>query len=157
LRARDSFAGNFGEENLRLVRELKLNGLVSVKQYLPHRESIRLLAESDVLFLPLFSFVDGPRNYMYTGKLFEYLGARKPILAALPEGDARDLVERARAGWCVDPRDVDAIKALLGQLVERKMAGTLRIHPHEQLIMQFERREQTGRLAALFDSLLSGR
>ncbi len=156
-RIRLSFAGNFGEHNLGLVRKLGLDRLVSVKGYLPHIDSVRLLMESDVLFLPVFRFVDGPRNYHYPGKIFEYLGTHKPILAAVPEGDARELVQRARAGWCVDPRDVDTIKALLKQLAERKTAGTLKTDPDKQFIMQFERREQTGQLAALFDSLLSGR
>ncbi len=149
-----SFAGLFGDENLKLITELGLEKVVSVKGYVPHVEANRLLMESDVLFFPLMSPSDGRRSYVHGGKAFEYLGTRKPVLAAVPHGDPRDLIEQARAGWCVDPHDVGAIKTLLAEMIERKAAGTLRTEPDEQFIRQFERRELTRRLASLFDSLL---
>jgi len=110
---------------------------------------------SVVLFFPLMSYADGDRSYIYSGKVFEYLATNKPILAAVPTGDARDLITRARAGWCVDPRDVGAIKSLLEDLIEKKMAGTLNTNPDQQYIRRFERRELTRQLAELFDSLVS--
>lgn len=148
-----SFAGIFRDRNVELVRELELEKIVSVKGYLPHAESLQLLTESDVLFLPLLSWKDGRRSYIYTGKIFEYLATKKPILAAVPEGDARDLIREARAGWCVDPHDVDAIKALLEDLIEKKMAGTLSVDLDDHVIARFDRREAAKKLAAIFDSL----
>ena len=50
-----SFAGRFGSANMRHVRRLGLEHLVSVKGYLPHDQSIQLLMDSDVLFLPMLS------------------------------------------------------------------------------------------------------
>jgi glycosyltransferase involved in cell wall biosynthesis len=150
-----SFAGIFREKNMELVRELGLQNVVSVKGYLPHADSVRLLVESDVLFLPMMAPGDGRRSYAYSGKLFEYLASRRPILAAVPEGDARDLITRARAGWCVDPRDVNAIKSLLKELIQQKMAGTLVTNPDDRVIQQYDRRYLTGQLAGVFDSLTS--
>jgi len=148
-----SFAGTFGGENEKLVKQLKLEGVVSVKGYVSHSESIRLLQESDVLFFPLPSPSNGERSYIHAGKLFEYLAVRKPILATIPEGDAQDVIQRARAGWCLDPRNVDAIKSLLEDLIARKKAGDIRSTLDEQYIQRFERRELTRQLAALIDSL----
>ncbi len=150
-----SFAGIFGERNEDLVRELGLQDAVSVLGYLPHAESIRLLMESDVLFLPMKRSTDGTRSPNYSGKIFEYMAAKRPILAAVPEGDARDLVKQARAGWCVDPCDVGAIKSLLEELVEKKMAQTLGVDLEEQVVARYERQELTRQLACLFDSLVS--
>lgn len=149
-----AFAGTFGRSNLELVRQLNLENVVSDKGYLPHAQSVQLLMDSDVLFLPLMRSTDGRRSYIYTGKIFEYLATGKPILAAVPDGDARDLIQRARAGWCVDPRDIGAIKALLADLVERKTAQSLTVNPDQQVIAQYERRKLTGQLATLFDSLI---
>ncbi|OHB69070.1 MAG: hypothetical protein A2V70_11580 [Planctomycetes bacterium RBG_13_63_9] len=149
------FAGIFHEKNMELVRELQLENVVSVKGYLPHAESVRLLMESDVLFLPMTAWGGDRRSYIYSGKIFEYLASRRPILAAVPEGDARDLITRARAGWCVDPHDEIAMKSLIKELIERKMAGTLNTSPDEQIIRQFDRRNLTRQLAAVFDSLTS--
>lgn len=148
-----SFAGRFGERNLRLVRELKLEKVVSAKGYQSHDQAVQVLMDSDVLFLPINSEKDGRRSYNLSGKVFEYFAAEKPILAAVPEGDLRDLIERAGAGWCVEPHDVGAIKSLIEELVEKKAAGTLSINPDRRYIMQFERRELTRQLAALFHSL----
>ncbi|NLX95856.1 MAG: glycosyltransferase family 4 protein [Rhodopirellula sp.] len=148
-----AFAGKFGKTNAREVRRLGLEHVVSLKGYLPHSQSVQLLMDSDVLFLTLFSLVNWPRNYVLTGKIFEYLTTGRPILAAVPEGDAREMIGRARAGWCVDPYDVQAMKTLLADLIRRKLDGRLALSPDRQYIGQFERRELTRRLAELFDGL----
>ncbi len=156
-RIRLSFAGRFGEKNKELVHDLRLDNVISIKGYLPHKESTRLLMSSDVLFLPMKSHMNNNgeyRNYNYSGKVFEYLAARKPILAAVPEGDARDLIRDTRTGWSVDPRDIGAIKEILASLMEKKLSGKLNIDPDCELIHQFERRNLTKHLAGVFDSLL---
>ena len=147
-----TFAGSFGEKNRELVRQLKLSDMVSLPGFLPHAQSVPLM-QSDVLFLPILSGRDGRRGYIHSAKTFEYLATGKPILAAAGPGDCRDLIEQARAGWCVDPRDVVAIKALLRRLVQEKFAGTLGIDPHCEFIGRFDRRRLMGQLAALFDRL----
>lgn len=149
-----SFAGEFGEKNLELVKELRLQKVVSARGYLPHAQSVQHLIDSDVLFLPLSSHTDGRRSYTYSGKVFEYMGTKRPILAAVPQGDARDLITEARAGWCVDPHDVGAIKSLVEDLIEKKASGTLNLDANEQYIKRFDRRELTRQLAGLFDSVL---
>jgi glycosyltransferase involved in cell wall biosynthesis len=150
------FAGVFGPRNRELVRSLGLEGIVQEMGYLPHRESIRLLMSSDLLFLPLPSPPEGQRSYHYSGKLFEYLASGRPVLGAIPPGDARDLIVQSRGGWCVDPRDTHAFAQLLCDLVHRKLAGCLQIDADRAVIDQFERRTLTGRLAALFDAVTDG-
>lgn len=145
------FAGAFGEGNRTLIRRLNLEGAVKIKGYLPHAQSINLLLESDVLFLPMTSFPDGRRNYLYSGKVFEYLAARRPILALVPEGDLTDLIGQTTAGWCVDPRDTTAIKSLLVELIARKQDGSLSVESDPALIAPFERSALTERLAAVLD------
>ena len=150
-----TFAGNFGEKNRELVVELGLEDVVCCKGYVPHAESVQVLMDSDVLFLPLMSPSNGERSHIYTGKIFEYLAADRPILAAVPPGDAADLITQISAGWCVNPRDTAAIQSLLEELIEKKTAGTLHnTNRDEQPVAQFERRVLTGKLAALLDSLL---
>jgi glycosyltransferase involved in cell wall biosynthesis len=147
------FAGGFGKANRRHVERLGLGHVVSVQGYLAHDRSVRLLMDCDVLFLPMVSPCDGQRSYNLSGKVFEYLAAGKPILAAVPEGDARDLIRRARAGWCVDPRDVESLRNHLRALVEQKLSGSTGSAPDREYVARFERRELTRQLAALLDSL----
>jgi glycosyltransferase involved in cell wall biosynthesis len=148
------FAGTFGQRNHDLVCTLGLQDVVRELGYVAHRESVRLLVDSDLLFLPLPTPDEGRRSYHYSGKIFEYLAAGRPILGAVPPGDARDLIEQTRAGWCVDPRDTPAFADLLATLMDRKLAGNLRIDPDRQAIGRLERRVLTGQLASLLDSLL---
>jgi len=149
-----SFAGRFGAANEQLVMQLGLSDVVRVLGYLPHTETIELLQQADVLFLPMLTECDGRRSYNASGKIFEYLALRRPILAAVPEGDAADIVRHARAGWVVNPHDVLQMKVILKDLIARKQEDRLHMSPDEEYIQQFERKSLTGELAQLFDNLL---
>jgi glycosyltransferase involved in cell wall biosynthesis len=70
---------------------------------------VRALVECDLLFLPMHDLPKGERARIVPGKTYEYLRAGAPILAAIPEGDAREFVHAAKAGLCVAPSDVEGI------------------------------------------------
>ena len=51
---------------------------------------------------------------MLSGKVFEYIAARRPILAAVPpDGAAADLIRETGAGIVAPPDDVDALREAL--------------------------------------------
>jgi glycosyltransferase involved in cell wall biosynthesis len=61
-----------------------------------------------------------------SGKLYEYLAARRPILASVPpQGAAAELVRDAGAGVVVPPEDGEAIRAALTELIEHWQRGGL--------------------------------
>ncbi len=63
---------------------------------------------------------------MLSGKVFEYLAARRPILAVVPtDGAAAELVREARAGMVVAPDDVNGIKVALEVLHANFVDGGL--------------------------------
>ena len=68
--------------------------LVHFHGYVPHTESVQLLRSADLLFLPMHNLTEGRRVGIIPGKTYEYLAAERPILAAVPAGDARDLSAR---------------------------------------------------------------
>ena len=63
--------------------------------YLPHVDTIRMLRTADLLFLPMQSLPAGERAGLVPGKTYEYLAAARPILAAVPDGDAREILRDA--------------------------------------------------------------
>ena len=78
---------------------------------------------------------------MLSGKVFEYLAAERPILAAVPpEGAAAELIRDTGAGVVAAPDDVPALKAALADLHGRWMAGTL-----DGTRLSADDREQLGR------------
>lgn len=80
-----------------LVAHYKLEHRVEVNKPVPYKESLKMQTEADILLLLLWT--DQAERGVYTGKLFEYLGARRPILAIGSVGNvAADLIVQKHAG-----------------------------------------------------------
>jgi len=139
------FVGKFREENQRLVTRLGLQDTVRVLEYLPHRECIAELRASDVLWMTVGDDVGSP------GKVYEYIGAGKPILGLVPDGYLKSVIQEA-GGIAVPPRDVAAIKKALEELLtrheKRQLGG-----PRREVVEKYDRIALTGALVKLFESL----
>jgi glycosyltransferase involved in cell wall biosynthesis len=84
-------------------------------------ESISLQRRADVLLL-----ITAPDLvWELPGKLFEYIGAGRPVLALADGNEAARVVQETGVGWTVPPLDVPAIADAL----ERIAAGELRLDP----------------------------
>ena len=79
----------------------------------PHGEIIDLVRSADLLFLPMHDLPVGVPARLVPCKTYEYLAAERPILAAVPDGDARELLSRAPGVHLCRPSDVDAMTAAL--------------------------------------------
>jgi glycosyltransferase involved in cell wall biosynthesis len=115
--------------------------------YVSHAQSVAALRTADLLFLPMHNLPVGTRATIVPGKTYEYLASGRPILAAVPDGDARDLLERMPRAIVVRPDDVDAMaKAILDRVDAPRAADA----DHADMAA-YERRAQTERLAEIFD------
>ena len=119
--------------------------------YLPHGEAVALMRSADLLYLAMHGLPHGVRTATVPGKTYEYLAAGRPILAALPDGDARDLLAGLPNVRLCEPGDVDC----LARGVAAARAGELAGAPPAELVERFERRELTRRLAEVFDRVLA--
>ncbi|OGQ89728.1 MAG: hypothetical protein A2289_08870 [Deltaproteobacteria bacterium RIFOXYA12_FULL_58_15] len=86
---------------------------ITIEPFVPHPQAIRAMQEADCLFLS----VAAGAGWMLTSKIFEYLASGQPILAAVPEGDCRDLLHRCGNSVLCDPADVEAVAAALAAAV----------------------------------------
>lgn len=106
------------------IRALSLRynveALVEIFPSVPYRESLRLQQASDVLLLLLW---DTPEEHgVYTGKLFEYIGAGRPILSiGLNHGVAGALINQNMFGAVTSSPDGIAtqLRIWLGQKKEK--------------------------------------
>ncbi|HOP98043.1 MAG TPA: hypothetical protein PLK78_11470, partial [Verrucomicrobiota bacterium] len=80
-------------------------------------------------------------------KTYEYMASGRPILAALPEGDARDYVVNAGTGLVCEPDDVDGMVRILKEQFAAWKAGRQTVTWNREYVEQFERRRLTERLA----------
>ncbi len=103
-----------------LAAQYGIQDQVGVRAEVPFRESARLQAGADILLLLQWNSAAEPG--VFTGKLFEYLGARRPVLAVgLPTGVAPDLVRDRNAGFASD--DVGELSEQLSKWLTQKAAG----------------------------------
>jgi glycosyltransferase involved in cell wall biosynthesis len=141
------FAGNAREEDRQLVKRLNLQNAVYFLGYLPHRECIQCLVESDVLWFVL------DNDYQTPGKLYEYFGSRKPIIASLVDGYTKQVIEECGAAICVPLKDEKAHElAILDQFKRFEQKKLERIQ--ESFSAKFNRLTLTAELAKQFELLL---
>jgi glycosyltransferase involved in cell wall biosynthesis len=124
---------------------------VRLHGYLSHPETVALMRSADLLFLPMQELPPGVRATIVPGKTYEYLATGRPILAAVPEGDVRDILAAAGNAVVCAPRDVDAMVGAILVLLE---GGTL--PPRDPEVMRrYERSSLTGELAEVLDAARS--
>jgi hypothetical protein len=127
-------------------------GFVHEHGYLPHAESIRLMRSADLLFLPMHDLPAGVRATIVPGKTYEYLGSTRPILAAVPDGDAHDWLAELPWAHVARPTDPAAMADIVAALAARKRERGPEPDGDRALVARFERRELTARLARVFDA-----
>lgn len=133
-----------------LIRELSIERIVEIIGYLPHKESIRHMISSDVLLLLLNKVYTKANAQVSTGKLFEYLASRRPILALVPfNTDASKLIKELGAGRVIEPDDVKGIADAIFGMYIKQQKGELRSHSSD--ISRFDRANLTGQLTCILD------
>lgn len=133
-----------------LVAQLRAAGLtddvLELVPYVPHHESVAELRRASALLLAI---PDVAHNAgVLPGKLFEYLGARKPVLAVGPaDSDASRILQEAGAGAVIGHYDEAAFTARLSALVRQwaEQGPNLDLPPGPE--RAYTRRALTGELA----------
>lgn len=141
------FVGNLKRENSKLIHNLKLEKFVKEIGYLNHLETVRRIISSDVLWLML---PDNGKMYNVTpGKIYEYFAAKKPIIANLPEGIAKNLLLEYKASFITSTENIEEIKTAL-ITIHNLFAENKLPKPSDEFITKFDRVSQTEQLVKLF-------
>ncbi|HEX9613875.1 MAG TPA: glycosyltransferase family 4 protein [Bacteroidota bacterium] len=139
--------GNTRKEDQILASKLGLQNDVNFLGYLEHRVCIKHLLEADVLWFVLDNDFQSP------GKLYEYFGAAKPILASVVDGYLKQLLAECGAARIVPLRDVGAHEEALKELLVRFDNKTLPKSSGE-FVKKFDRQALTGELAKVLETLM---
>jgi glycosyltransferase involved in cell wall biosynthesis len=159
-RVRLVLAGVIAASDRALVTRSSVASMVEFTGYCSHAETVRRQRTADLLFLPMHKMPPGSRATIVPGKTYEYLASDRPILAAIPAGDARDFLLRSGAGLVCEPDDVGQMRRILAAQYRRWADGQPHPGVDPDFLQQFERRELTrqlaGHLTALDPSLTGG-
>lgn len=101
------FIGLMRKNHLKFIKEFSLERNVKLLGYMSHKNAVEELVSSDVLWLMQKDDVRTP------GKLYEYIGARKPLLVSLPDGVMKQTALATKACIATNPDDVPGIVAAL--------------------------------------------
>lgn len=126
-----------------LIESYGLEDCVEIYAPVPYREALKIQSESDILLLLMWDIPE--ERGVYTGKLFEYLGARRPILSlGLEYGVAADLI-RERAAGIVTNDSKCVAQALTQWISEKELQG--QVAPLDNSVTKgLSRAEQFDRL-----------
>jgi glycosyltransferase involved in cell wall biosynthesis len=131
------------------VRSRGLDDVVSVEGFVGHRESLQVMQEADLLLLVIG---DGPGNGLFIpAKLFEYLGAARPILAlSPPEGAAARLLAPLEWAAIVTGSDREQLAGVIARHVSAWERGEMvRIAP--QSIQPFTSERMAAEVVRLLE------
>src|SRR5262245_25091072 len=119
------FAGDFRAADREWAESLALGDRLELLDFVSRRRSLELQRDSEAMLL-LIPDAGGRGRGVLSGKVFEYLAAERPILAAVPpDGAAAALIRDTGAGIVAPPDDPQALRAALLTLHQRWQAGAL--------------------------------
>jgi len=145
------FYGPKEQKLIELINLYQLQDIVSWKGTVNYKESLIKQMESTVLLL--FNWLSTEEKGVYTGKVFEYLGAKRPILA-IPKnnGVIDELLENTKAG--VVANNKNEIKEIIRNwYVLYKKNGNLPYQGKDSVIVNYTRQKCTEKLAQILNNL----
>ena len=144
--------GNISPEVRQKIEQHNISCPVQFIPYQNHDTVLQKIAEADLLLLFIGRSDMAPK--IISGKVFEYLMVRKPILAYGPVGGAADeLLKKTGAGALFDYEDYNGAKEFLLSLLKNWQENKKFSRFNHEEINKYERKALTGRLASLFEEL----
>ncbi|PQB07622.1 glycosyl transferase family 1 [Polaribacter filamentus] len=145
-----NFIGDISED---VKQEIINNSLLENTNfigYVSHKEAIEYQKKAQVLLLliPNVAKSEG----ILTGKLFEYLTAKRPILAMGPEtGDLSEILKNTSSGVVVGFDNEAKLTSEIRNLYQQYKTGNLQVNSKN--IEQFHRKELTKSLSEIIKNL----
>ena len=136
----------------RLASERGVTDQLVFRDTVPHVDALRLQRRADVLLLLMWN--NPLERGVYTGKLFSYIGARRPIFSVgMSDGVAADLIREHQLGFAVDTPAAIAQQLSLW-LEEKRIHGRLAA-PKCANVDEFTREAQTRKLEQVLLSVVA--
>ena len=135
--------------------DLERTASTVVHGFLPHPETVALIRSADLLFLPMHDLPTGRRATIVPHKTYEYVASGRPILAAVPDGDARDLLAACGTAHLCRPTDVAAMAAILERELDRWRGGIRPPDSDAAVVARCEADRLAGDIAELYDEVLA--
>jgi hypothetical protein len=145
------FIGHFTKEHIKISKKYGIFDKLNITGYINHLECVKFIISSDVLFL-LISRGENEDAAM-PGKMGEYIGSRKNIIACIPEGVTKKILENYEAIKFVPDENPDSISNVIYEYYKLFETNRMPV-PNENMIEKFDRKKMTYELSKEFNYLL---
>lgn len=140
------FAGAVSDEVKESLSEFNLDENSKFLGYVSHSEALKLQKESQVLLLVEINSAE--TRAIIPGKLFEYLAAKRPIIALGPnKSDIEAIVDETKSGRFFDYSEDKELKNEILRLYKQYKTGDLQVA--SEGVDRFSRRQLTKQMSAL--------
>lgn len=147
-----NFIGDISDEVKREIDVQQLDNNTNFVGYVNHQKAIEYQKKAQILLLLLPNVAKS--KGILTGKLFEYLTAKRPILAiGAKDGDLGSVLNETNSGVIFNFDDKEALKEQVLAFYHQYKKDTLVVHSKN--IQQYHRKELTKQLASVIKSLHS--
>ena len=144
------FIGHFDDNIQRIFDRFSAQMPIEITGFQPYEKSLYHQVNSDLLLLIVSTDTKAGVDQIMTGKFFEYIGARRPVFALVPNGPLKDLIQKGNFGTVSSPNDVSQIAAqFLAVYQQWKKSGTISYSADLSLRDRFGRKYLTERLAGV--------
>lgn len=141
-------AGNFTEKEKKMFDKGNLKNVVNIMGFIPRKKALELQKSGDILLL----LTGSGKKSIATSKLFEYLYTGNFIFGLTKNTVAEDIITKTNSGICKDPQNKKLIKSTLINIIKNKLYKDF--SNDREKIQYYSRKEQTKRLAEIFDKLI---
>lgn len=126
-----------------MMEQTGITPYAKVVGFVRHAEALRRMKTASVLLA-----IQSPEDAIHVpGKLFEYIGAGRPILAMSRPCETADIITKNKLGWVAEPEP-----AAVAEKLREAFNGADQISAEK-----FSARETTRQLAALLDEVTGNR
>ncbi len=134
------------------IKENKLEKYLTRVGYLPHDKVVGELKSAAILLLLIN---DTPSSKMIlTGKFFEYLSAKRPILCIGPvDGDAANILKETRSGLVSDFKDKETLNNHIDTYFQQFKNNSLKVESSDY--EKYNRKNLTKHLCQVLDELVA--
>ncbi|MFD1096043.1 glycosyltransferase family 4 protein [Salegentibacter chungangensis] len=143
-------AGTVSEEVIESINKYRLDNHLKLHGYLSHREALKMQRSSIILLL--IEIDSEETKGIIPGKIFEYLAAKRPVIAiGPPNWDAGIILKETEAGKVFGYEEKKSLK--------EEILGSYKLFKEGQLqcdsknIEKYSRKQLTGKLAKLISEV----
>ena len=132
------------------IHEYKLGQYTALVDYIPHQQVIEEQLRAQILLL-IVNNVPSAKGIV-TGKIFEYLNSRRPVLAIAPgDGDLAAIIDDCKAGVVVDFEDELQLKKSILEYYDLFKKGKLEVNSIN--IEKYHKKALTKEVSELINKL----